>query len=272
MTGLRSSLTITKMLLAIDIGNTNITLGLFSGENLTTTWRISADPAKMPDEYCLLLCQLLDQKKFSFAHLDHVVMCSVVPTITPIFEHLCQYYLDMSPLVVDSDTDTGITILYERPSDVGADRIVDAAAAMRLYGGPIIIVDIGTATVFDAVTEEGLYLGGAIAPGLAVAADSLFRSTSQLRRVGLRPPPRAIGTNTPHAMQSGLVFGYCELITGMIQRFKSELHGHAKVVATGGLVDVLEKEVKVFDIVNPDLTLQGLRIIYELNRDRMSHT
>jgi type III pantothenate kinase len=253
------------MLLAFDIGNTNITLGLFQGESIFATWRMSTDAAKMPDEYSVLLHQLLALKGLTASQIDAVAICSVVPPLTPVFLELCKSYFEVKPLVVGTGTKTGIRILYDNPRDVGADRIVDAAAALNIYGGPVIIVDIGTATVFDAVTEDGNYLGGAIAPGMAIAADALFHSTSQLRRIELVSPETAIGKNTVHAMQSGLVLGYSDLVKGMVARFDQELGGGAKVVATGGLAHILEKESGVFDAVDPDLTLTGLRLIHEMN-------
>ena len=253
------------MLLAFDIGNTNITLGLFQGESIFATWRMSTDAAKMPDEYGVLLHQLLALKGLTASQIDAVAICSVVPPLTPVFLELCKSYFEVEPLVVGTGTKTGIRILYDNPRDVGADRIVDAAAALKAYGGPVIIVDIGTATVFDAVTKDGNYLGGAIAPGMAIAADALFHSTSQLRRIELVSPKTAIGKNTVHAMQSGLVLGYSELVKGMVTRFHRELGGGAKVVATGGLAHILEKESGVFDAVDPDLTLTGLRLIHEMN-------
>ena len=253
------------MLLALDIGNTNITLGVFRGESLKATWRIATDTAKMADEYGLILNQLLALKGISPADVESVAMCSVVPPLTPTFIELCETYLGVSPMVVGAGTRTGIRILYDSPRDVGADRVADAAAALKLYGGPVIVVDFGTATVFDAISESGDYVGGAIAPGMTVAADALFHSTSQLRRVELNSPPEAIGKNTVHAIQSGLVLGYAELVKGMVARFNKELGGGAKVIATGGMADIIEREAKVFDAVDPNLTLTGLRIIHELN-------
>ena len=253
------------MLLAVDIGNTNIALGVFQGEKLAAEWRIATDAARLPDEYGLMINQLLPFRGISPNEVQAVAMCSVVPPLTPTFVELCKTYFDVSPLVVGAGTRTGIRILYDNPRDVGADRIVDAAAALNLYGGPAIIVDIGTATVFDAVSKGGEYLGGAIAPGMAIAADALFHSTSQLRRVELVRPPDAIGKNTSHAIQSGLVLGYAEMVKGMVARFDKELGGGSKVIATGGLAGVIEKEANVFDVVNPDLTLAGLRLIYEMN-------
>ena len=252
------------MLLALDIGNTNITLGVFDGEKLAATWRLSTDRSKMLDEYSIMLNQLLSLRDMTVRDIDTAALCSVVPPLTPMFVELCQQYLNVEPLVVAAGTRTGIRILYDNPRDVGADRIVDAAAAMKLYGGPVIVVDMGTATVFDAVTEDGDYLGGAIAPGMAIAHDALFSNTSQLRRVELISPATPIGRNTIHAIQSGIVLGYAELVRGMVARFDQELGGGAKVVATGGMAHIIEKEAGVFDDVNPDLTLTGLRLIHEM--------
>ena len=253
------------MLLALDIGNTNITLGVFRGEELKDTWRIATDAGRLADEYGLMFSQLLPLKGISPSEVNAVALCSVVPPLTPTFVELCHSYFDVSPMVVGAGTKTGIRVLYDNPRDVGTDRIADAAAALDLYGGPVIIVDIGTATVFDAVTKDGDYLGGAIAPGISIAADALFHSTAQLRRVELTSPPTAIGKNTIHAVQSGLVLGYADLVKGMVARFDSELGGGSKVIATGGLASVIEKETDVFDAVNPHLTLAGLRLIHDLN-------
>lgn len=252
------------MLLALDIGNTNITLGVFDGERLVATWRLSTDRSKMPDEYGIMLTQLLNLRGMSAQNIDAASLCSVVPPLTPIFVELFRRYFNVEPLVVAAGTRTGIRILYDNPRDVGADRIVDATAAMKLYGGPAIIVDMGTATVIDAVTADGDYLGGAIAPGMTIAHDALFSNTSQLRRVELISPETAIGRNTIHAIQAGIVLGYADLVRGMVARFDQELGGGAKVIATGGMAHIIEKEARVFDDVNPDLTLTGLRLIHEM--------
>ena len=254
------------MLLAVDIGNTNITLGVFKGEDLVATWRIATEAGRMPDEYGLVLNQLLPLKGIATKDISDVVVCNVVPPLTPTFVEVFESYLDVTPLVVGTGTKTGIRILYDSPRDVGTDRIVDAAAALRLYGGPAIIVDIGTFTVFDAVTKEGDYIGGAIALGLAEAADALFHRAAQLRRVELKRPPSAIGKNTVNAIQSGIVLGHADLIKGMVSRFDRELGGDSKVIATGGLASIIESEIDVFDAVDPNLTLSGLRIVHEMNR------
>ena len=251
------------MLLAIDIGNTNITIGLFDAQKLQKTWRVSTDSSRTSDEYGLQISNMLGSNKI----IDEVSICSVVPPLTPTFEVLCRRYFKVNPLTIGAGSKTGIKVMYDSPRDVGTDRIVDAAAVVHLYGGPAIIVDLGTATVFDAITASSEYLGGAIAPGMGVSADALFRATSQLRRVELSAPDSAIGKNTQHSIQSGLVLGYSELVKGMIRRFKLELGKESKVIATGGLAQVVEKEVSLFDIIDPDLTLKGLQIVHELNKD-----
>jgi len=253
------------MLIAIDIGNTNITIGLFLDSELISTWRFSTDSRKTSDEYGLLLQQVMSSNNLTADEIDSAAICSVVPPLTPTFELLCQRYLKVQPLTVMAGTKTGIKILYDSPRDVGADRIVDAAAALHIYGGPCIIVDLGTATVFDAVNEHAEYLGGAIAPGMTVSADSLYRATSQLRRVELNAPEKVIGTNTTHSIQSGLVFGYSELIKGMIVRFKKEIGANATVIATGGQADIVKDQVGEFNHIDPDLTLKGLLIVHSLN-------
>ncbi len=255
------------MLLAIDIGNTNVTIGVFDGDDLRTTFRFATDTRKMPDEYAVTINQLLPLQGMALGDIDAVALCSVVPPLTPSFVDLARTYFDVEPLEVGSGTRTGIRVRYDAPRDVGADRIVDAAAAFKMFGGPVIVVDVGTATVFDAVNDQGDYLGGAIAPGISIAADSLFHSTAMLRRVELAPPPTAIGRNTIHALQAGLVLGYSELVKGMVGRFRDELGQHARVIATGGLAEVVASEAGVFDSVDPNLTLTGLKIVFDMNRD-----
>ena len=259
------------MLLAVDIGNTNITLGVFEDGGSSDSvpkarWRIATESGRQPDEYGLLLTDLLALRGITPSDVTAVALCSVVPPLTPSFVELSEAYFSLTPLVVGTGVKTGVKVLYDNPRDVGADRIADAAAALRLYGGPAVIVDFGTATVFDGVSAEGEYVGGAIAPGITVAADSLFHATSQLRRVELERPATAIGKNTIHAVQSGLVLGYAELVKGMVARFDRELGGGCKIIATGGQASLIEAEARVFDVVNPDLTLAGLKIIHELNQ------
>ncbi|MBI4296931.1 MAG: type III pantothenate kinase [Chloroflexi bacterium] len=253
------------MLLAADIGNTNIVLGIFDGETLRASWRLYSDVHKMPDEYAVMLFDLLKTQGLSSSIVSDAILCSVVPPLISTFEEMCQRYLKVSPLVVGTGIKTGVRILYDNPREVGADRVVDALAAYKLYGGPVIVVDFGTATVFDAVSKEGDYLGGAIFPGLGIATDALFERTARLPRIELTRPKAAIGKNTVASMQSGLIFGYVAMVEGLVQRFRQEIGGMVRVVATGGLAQIIAKETTAFDVVNPDLTLVGLRLIHELN-------
>jgi type III pantothenate kinase len=253
------------MLLAIDIGNTNITFGLYEGETLGPRWRIRTIHEKMPDEYGILLDQLFRHRGHHPAEVSGVAIASVVPPLTPVFEQVCRDYLDQAPLVVDAGVRTGVRVRYDNPREVGADRVVDAAAVRALYSVPACVVDFGTATTFDAVSAEGDYLGGAIAPGIGIAAQALFERTAKLPRVELTRPPSVIGRNTPHSIQSGLLFGYVGLVEGMVARFKEELGPGTQVIATGGLGEIIARETDVIDVVDPWLTLHGLRIVYELN-------
>ena len=256
-----------SLLLVLDIGNTNVTLGVFDGPTLKSTWRLATDARRMPDEYGLLMANIMSYRGVQPSNISGACICSVVPPLVPTFEEVCRNYFSVHPLTVSAGVKTGISIQYDSPRDVGTDRVADAVAALKLYGGPVIVVDFGTATVFDAVSADGRYLGGALAPGITLSSDALFQSTSQLRRVELVPPASAIGRNTVAAMQSGLIFGYVGLVEGMVARFRNELGREAKVVATGGLAELMARETDVFDAVNPDLTLLGLRMIYDLNRD-----
>ena len=253
------------MLLAVDIGNTNITMGAFEGEVLSATWRLSTEARWQPDEYSVYLHSLLPMKGVFPGNIDGVVICSVVPPLTAVFEEACKTTFHVTPIVVGAGTKTGVRVQYEPPRDVGADRVVDAAAAYRLYGGPLVIVDFGTATVFDAVTADGDYLGGALFPGIHIALEALIQQTSQLRRVELVAPKSAIGRNTITALQSGLVFGHVALVEGMIDRFRKELGENTRAIATGGLAQLVTTQTDVFYAINPDLTLIGLRMVYDMN-------
>lgn len=254
------------MLLTLDIGNTNIAFGIFEEETLRATWSISTDLNKTADEYAVLLLNLLPREGLALSDIDHAIICSVVPPLEPIVDELIKRYLRTSPLVISPGVKTGVRIGIDNPREVGADRVVNAAAAHRLYGGPVIIIDFGTATTLDAISEDGEYLGGAIAPGIGIAAEALFTRASKLPRIELVPPEHAIGRNTVTAMQSGVMFGYVGLVESLVARIRQELGGKAKVVATGGLANVIAKETNVIDEVNPNLTLIGLRFIHEMNR------
>jgi type III pantothenate kinase len=254
------------MLLAIDVGNTNITLGLYPDDEIAHAWRLATAHERMPDEYGLQLLGLLQHAGCAPGMIEAVVLASVVPPLTGTFLQACRKYLDRSPLVVDAGIKTGVRIRYEDPKSVGADRVADAAAVQHLYGGPACIVDFGTATTFDAISREGDYLGGAIAPGIGVASEALFQRTAKLPRVDLARPPAAIGRNTVNAIQSGLVFGYVGLVEGMVARFRSELGKDMHVIGTGGLAELIAPETDVIQHLEPWLTLDGLRIIWDLNR------
>jgi len=220
------------MLLALDIGNTNVTIGVFEGTELCATWRIATDVERLPDEYAVIMLGLLRNEGIDRAAITEAIMASVVPDLAPVFEQLCRRYFRTEPVTVGTGTKTGVRVVYDNPREVGADRIVDVVAALELYGPPpLVIVDFGTATVFDAVSAEGDYLGGAIAPGIGIASEALFERAAKLYRVELERPKTAIGKNTVGAIQSGTLFGYVGLIEGMVARFKKELGGSARVVA-----------------------------------------
>jgi type III pantothenate kinase len=254
------------MLLAVDVGNTNITLGLYEGEVLGARWRIATDHNRMPDEYGLQFIGMFAHAGIPLEKLTGICLASVVPPLTGKVVEACRVFLQKDPLIVDAGVKTGVRVLYEDPKTVGADRIVDAAAVQHLYGGPACVVDFGTGTTFDAITAGGEYLGGAIAPGIGIAAEALFSRGAKLMRVDLQRPPGPIGRNTTHALQSGLLFGYVGLVEGLVARFREELGPDMKVIGTGGLAETVARETQVIQILAPWLTLDGLRIIWGLNR------
>lgn len=254
------------MLLTIDIGNTNIALGLYEGKKLGARWRLATDHERMPDEYGIQMLGLLQHSGCSVAQLNGVCMASVVPVLTSRLQQACKVYFNQTPLIVDETIKTGIKLMVDDPKTVGADRIVDAVAVYQMYRGTACVVDFGTATTFDAITAEGEYLGGAIAPGIGISADALATRTAKLPRVDLQTPPSVIGRNTIHAMQSGLMLGYIAMVEGMVKRFRAELGPDMKVIATGGLAETVAEHTDVIDILAPWLTLDGLRIIWEMNQ------
>ncbi len=256
------------MLLTIDVGNTVVTIGVFDGDRIQSTFRLSTNSRRLSDEYGLQLVGLLSQRGIDPRNIDSACICSGVPPLTVVFADLCRSFFGVTPLTVSAGIRTGLRILYDNPRDVGADRIADAVAALELYSAPLIVVDLGTATVFDVINREGEYLGGAISPGISLAADALFFNASQLRRVELVAPKSVVGRNTVNALQSGLVYGYAALVTGMVNQIKGEIGQDAKVIGTGGLVPVIANETNVFDDINQDLTLVGLRLIYEMNQEK----
>ena len=254
------------MLLAIDIGNTNIAVGVFEGEKLMANWRLGTDVHKLADEYAALLSNLLALRSLQFSDIDKAIISSSVPPLVTTFEELCRRYFEVSPMVVGSGIKTGVRINIDNPREVGPDRVVNVAAAHHLYDGQLIVIDLGTATTFDAVSDEGDYMGGAIAPGIVISAEALFERAAKLPRVELIRPKKSIGRNSVSAMQSGIIFGYVGLIEGIVARMRRELGEPVKVIATGGLADIIAEETGVIDALEPDLTLLGLRLIHDLNR------
>jgi len=253
------------MLLAIDVGNTNIVLGVFDGEQLVADFRMHTEERSTGDELGLLVVGLLRGRGIEPADVDALVVSTVVPILSRPIDELAHHYFRMAPMVVGPGIRTGMRILAEDPRQVGADRIVNSIAVFRRYGGPAVVLDFGTATTFDAISPQGDYLGGAIAPGLVIGLDALVSHTAKLTRVELVAPPSVIGRNTTAAMQSGLVYGYVGLIEGIVQRMKAELGEQTKVIATGGLAELIAAQTSSIDSVDQRLTLDGLRIIHELN-------
>jgi type III pantothenate kinase len=255
------------MLLAFDVGNTTIAVGLFRGPKLARSWKIKTDREKTSDEYGALLLNLFGFGPVHPKKLEAAILSSVVPPLTPVLEDTCRAYFGLDPLVVGPGLRTGMPILYENPLEVGADRIVAAVAAFEKYGGPAIVVDFGTATTFDAVSAKGEYLGGAIAPGIQIAAEALYLKTARLPRIEILKPKRAVGRTTVSSMQSGLYFGYIGLVTNTIREIEKELGKKAVVIATGGFGGDITPEIPAIGHYEPDLVLEGLRIVYERNRD-----
>jgi len=255
------------MLLAIDIGNTNVHLGLWQSNSWTLSWRARTVADKMPDEYAVLVRNFLNSADVGWRAVSGVIISSVVPPLTSAFTEMVRRYGEMEPLIVTAGTDTGVVIDIDQPEQAGADRIVNSAAVVALYGGPAIVIDFGTATTFDVISAEGAYTGGAIAPGINVAHDALVKRAARLHKVDLQPPPSPIGGNTIHAMQSGVFWGYVSLVEGLVKRIKATMPDETvRVIATGGLAALFKEYTDAIDIIAPELTLDGLRIIYERNR------
>ena len=252
------------MLLTLDISNTSIKAGVFRGETLLADWRIATERQKLADDYAMLLLDLLAASGIPASEIDGVSLSCVVPPLRSVFDELARKYLHHTPVIVGPGIKTGVKLAVDNPREVGADRVVNALATHRLYSGPAIAIAFGTATVFDCISAQGDYLGGAIAPGVVTSLESLTRSAAQLFQVELVRPPKAIGKSTVTTMQSGLVLGFAGLVEGLVRRLKSEL-GEAKVIATGGLAEVIAPATDVIDVVDLHLTLKGLRLIYELN-------
>ncbi|MCS6939723.1 MAG: type III pantothenate kinase [Roseiflexaceae bacterium] len=254
------------MLLTIDIGNTNIKIGVYQGERLTAHWRVTTERHRLADEYLVLLHNLFDLGGIDPRDIDGCAISCVVPPLTGEFRTLCHKYFRVEPLMVNSHTPTGLQYKVDSPAELGADRIANSLAAFRQYGGPVIVLAFGTATTFDVITAAGEYIGGAIAPGIGISADALFRLAAKLYQVELVRPPNVIGKNTIHHMQSGVILGYAGLVEGLVRRMQAELGASCPVVATGGLAELIAAETEAITTVEPYLTLEGLRLIYEMNR------
>jgi type III pantothenate kinase len=256
------------MLLAIDVGNSNIVLGVFDGDRLTESWRLQTLRERTADELGILVTHLFAERRVDKNQVDGIIISSVVPPLTGTMEEMAERYFGLAPMTVDPSTNTGMPILYSPPSDVGADRVVNAVAAYEMFGRaerrPVIAVDFGTATTFDVISAAGEYIGGVICPGIGISADALFQRAARLPRVDVRKPPSIIGQTTVTSMQAGLFFGYVSMVDGIVQRIRAELPSgeRATCIATGGMASVLSHETTVIQRVEPDLTLQGLRLIW----------
>jgi len=254
------------MLLAVDVGNTHTVLGLFEGDELRFDWRIATRKDGTTDELGVLFCSLLADRAIDRDTIDGLIVSSVVPDLNRVVSSMGERFLGVEAVFVGPGVKTGMPILYENPHEVGADRIVNAVAAMARYGAPVIVLDFGTATTFDVVTPGGEYLGGVIAPGLGVSAEALFERAARLHRVDIRRPSAVVGRTTEQSVQAGLYYGYAAMVTGLARRIQAECGHDAPVVATGGLAAELESELPFLTAVDPGLTLEGLRLIWEKNR------
>ncbi|MCE5198541.1 MAG: type III pantothenate kinase [Armatimonadota bacterium] len=255
------------MLLAIDVGNTNITFAVFDGDILRADWRIGTDTRRTGDEYAALLLILFGEQELSFLHIDGVSISSVVPAAVDALVRFSRKHLKVAePLVLGPDIDLGIKVNYYPVTDVGADRIANAAAAHVKYGGKVIVVDFGTATTLDAVSEDGEYLGGAISPGIQISLEALFAKAARLTGVPLTAPAKAIGTTTAESLQSGIIFGFAGQVDALVDRFQTEMGGGAKVVATGGLAELIAEHSRTIEVCDDLLTLEGLKLIYQRTR------
>ncbi|MCH8208537.1 MAG: type III pantothenate kinase [Nitrospinae bacterium] len=254
------------MLLAIDIGNSSIVFGLFQKEKLIAHWRVRSEQNRTTDEYWVLVNEFIRMNQLDAGAIRHVIVSCVVPPLIPVFEELSRNYLSTKPLFIGPGVKTGISILYKNPEEVGADRVVNAVAGFEKYGGPLIIVDFGTATTFDAVSAAGEYLGGAIFPGVEISLEALFKRTAKLPRVDLVVPDRVIGRSTVESIQCGTVYGFLGMIDNIVAKMREELGGECRVIGTGGLLKVIADQAKSLDTIDPFLTLDGLRIIHEKNR------
>jgi len=254
------------MLLVIDIGNTNTVLGVFDGSRLAADWRLETKQRQTADEYGILARNLFALAEMEVSRIQNIVIASVVPPLNSVLEQMSLKYFKLKPLFVEPGVKTGMPVLYDSPADVGADRIVNAVAAFDRYGGPAIVVDFGTATTFDAISAKGEYLGGVITPGPGISAEALFARTARLPRVEIKAPARVIGTSTVGSIQSGLYYGYIGMIDGILERMLQELGTKTKIIATGGYASLIGTGSSRIQQIDPNLTLEGLRLIFERNK------
>lgn len=254
------------MIFVFDVGNTNIVFGIYDGEDLKHHWRISTSTSKTEDEYAMVVKSLFEHVGLTFSDITGIVISSVVPSIMFALERMCIKYFDQSPMVIGPGIKTGLDIKTDNPKEIGADRIVNAVAAIHLYGPPLVIVDFGTATTYCYINEKGQYGGGAIAPGINISTDALIANASKLPRIEIAKPASIVGRNTVTSMQSGVFYGYVGQVEGIVSRMKSQSAQQPKVIATGGLAPLIADEAAVIDHVEPFLTLKGLQIIYLRNK------
>lgn len=253
------------MILVLDVGNTNIVLGVYEKDELKHYWRIATNRNSTEDEYGLLIKSLFEHEGTSCQDIKGIIISSVVPPIMNALERMCTKYFGIEPLIVGPGIKTGLNIKYENPKEVGADRIVNAVAAIHAYGSPLIIIDFGTATTYCFIDEQGRYMGGAIAPGINISTEALYTKAAKLPRIEIVPPSNIVGKNTIEAMQSGIIYGYVGQVEGIVSRMKAQAKKQSKVIATGGLANLIAQEAKIIDIVDPLLTLKGLHLIYKRN-------
>ncbi|NDI37045.1 type III pantothenate kinase [Chengkuizengella sediminis] len=253
------------MIFVIDVGNTNIVLGLFEENKLLHHWRLSTNRSATVDEYGIMIHNLFHHAKIEKEQIKGIIISSVVPPLMHVLEALCTKYLNKEPLIVGPGIKTGLNIRYENPREVGADRIVNSVAGIELYGAPLIIVDFGTATTFDYIDEKSQYIGGLIAPGIGISTEALYQKAAKLPRIELVKPKHVVGRNMVTSMQAGIIFGYAGQVDGIVERIQEEFTTKPNIIATGGLAELISNESKTIQHINPLLTLEGLRIIYERN-------
>jgi len=254
------------MLLVIDVGNTQTVIGVYDKDHLLVDWRLSTDIRRSGDEFWVVLRNLFREAGLDTGNIDGICISTVVPPLQVVLDDICKRYFRCKPIIIEPGVKTGLSILYDNPREVGADRIVNSVAGIHLYGCPLILVDFGTATTFDCISANAEYLGGAIVPGITISAEALFQRAAKLHRVELIAPKTAIGKDTSSSMRSGLVYGYAELVDGMVRRIRKEIEGKPRVIATGGNAQIIAEHSEEIEEVCPLLTLTGLRIIYEKNK------